>query len=328
MSRDADSPIDKKTLWAIITVVVLAVLVLALILVLRERRQEQPQQPPAPAPGQGPGPEQLPFPGPTAPADTSVHLTLGNPSGATDDPANADNYLMRKPYFALSYNNGKGAPNWVSWALTASDLGSAPRVEFYPDTSLPNTFRHITPHDYAGSGFDRGHLCPHSDRASTPEASRATFEMTNMVPQAPHLNQQAWADMEDYCRSMVKRRPQALYIIAGPSGQGGEGSKGPAESIGKGRVVVPAKCWKVVLAVENGTGSADDLGRVNSGSRAIAVVMPNDQSVGHGWARYRTSVAEVEALTGYKFFDRVPQDIIKPLKARVDDETVTSPRRP
>jgi endonuclease G len=83
---------------------------------------------------------------------------------------------------------------------------------------------------------------------------------------------------------------------------------------------VPAKCWKVVLAVENGTGSADDLGKVTSASRVIAVVMPNDQSVKHGWTRYRTSVDEVEALTGYKFFDRVPPDIIRPLKARVDSE--------
>jgi endonuclease G len=310
---------DQTTVRTIIGVAVVLVLLISFVVnTLRERQQEQPQQVPAPAPRQEPGPEQAPAP--TAPADSSVHLTMGNPSGATDDPANADNFLMRKPYFALAYNDGKGTPNWASWALTASDLGAAPRVEFYPDTALPPAFRHIYPRDYANSGFDRGHLCPHSDRASTPEASRATFVMTNMVPQAPHLNQQAWADMEDYCRTMVRRRPSALYVVAGPSGQGGEGSKGQADTVGNGRVAVPAKCWKVVLAVENGTGSADDLGKVTSSSRVIAVVMPNDQSVKHGWTRYRTSVDEVEALTGYKFFDRVPADIIRPLKARVDNE--------
>ncbi|MBN9520987.1 DNA/RNA non-specific endonuclease [bacterium] len=159
-------------------------------------------------------------------------------------------------------------------------------------------------------------------RAAVAESARATFVMTNMIPRAPHLNQQGWADMEDYCRAMVRRRPTALYIVAGPTGQGGEGSKGQADTVGNGKVVVPAKCWKVVLAVENGTGSADDLGRVNSASRVFAVVMPNDQSVGHGWARFRTSVDEVEGLTGYKFFDRVPPDIIGPLKSRVDSEAV------
>ena len=53
------------------------------------------------------------------------HLALGNPSNATEN--DADNYLMAKPFFALSYNNSKGTPNWVSWHLTYTDLGSATR---------------------------------------------------------------------------------------------------------------------------------------------------------------------------------------------------------
>src|SRR5258707_53869 len=51
---------------------------------------------------------------PAVPID-SPHLLLGNPSGATPDPANENNYLMPKPYYALSYNNSAGTPNWVSW---------------------------------------------------------------------------------------------------------------------------------------------------------------------------------------------------------------------
>ena len=112
-------------------------------------------------------------------ADASVHLTMGNPSGATADPQNRDNYLLRKPYFALAYNNAKGTPNWVSWRLQKSDLGNAPRAQFFPDPELPKGFKHVTPKDYTGSGFDRGHLCPHSDRARTPEMSRATLAAGN-----------------------------------------------------------------------------------------------------------------------------------------------------
>src|SRR5262249_3889522 len=132
------------------------------------------------------------------------HLKMGNPSGAREDPKDRDNYLMKKPYFALSYNNERGSPNWVSWRLTTDGPGQAPRVEFYPDPALPHGFRRVLPRDYSGYGFDRGHLCPHSDRGGSREASRATFAMTNMVPQAPNLNQQAWADFEDYCRHLVR----------------------------------------------------------------------------------------------------------------------------
>jgi endonuclease G len=225
---------------------------------------------------------------------------------------------MRKPYFALSYNNSKGTANWVSWCLRASDLGPEPRGEFYPDPDLPRSFKHVTPHDYTGTGFDRGHLCPRSDRTATAESVAATFAMTNIVPQSPHCNQRAWADLEDYCRDLVTKQGQTLYLVAGPAGQGGEGSKGPADTIADGKVTVPAKCWKVALAVDGGTGGPEDAARVGPDSRLIAVIMPNDQSVGHGWARYRTSARDVEELTGYHFFDRVPADVIGPLKASVD----------
>ena len=90
---------------------------------------------------------------------------------------------------------------------------------------------------------------------------------------------------------------------------------------------LPAKCWKVVLALDNAAGSADDVNKVAPDSRVIAVVMPNDQTVTHGWAKYRTSARELEQMTGYKFFDRVPAGVIYPLKDKVDDEHIPPGRR-
>ena len=83
--------------------------------------------------------------------------------------------------------------------------------------------------------------------------------------------------------------------MAGPAGQGGVGEKGPAKTIGKNNVVVPAVTWKVVMVLN--AGAAPD-----RNTRLIAVVMPNDQTVDENWAKYRTSVKEVEKLTGYTFF--------------------------
>jgi endonuclease G len=314
---------DRNSARAVITVAGLLIVGL-LILWLRSPENNGPPPPEGPASTQ---PDREPG-GQPSPADASIHLAMGNPSGATADPANADNYLMRKEYFALSYNNAEGTPNWVSWSLKEGDLGSAPRADFYPDPDLPATFKHVKPGDYSGSGFDRGHMCPHSDRASTEDASRATFVMTNMIPQAPNCNQGAWADLEDYCRDLVVKKRQTLYIVAGPHGQGGVGSKGPANRIGHPeKVTVPASCWKVVLALDDGKGDAGDVRRVSRDSRVFAVVMPNDQAIEHSWAKYRTSAREVEKLTGYNFFDRVPADIIGPLKERVDHERIPAGRR-
>jgi endonuclease G len=254
----------------------------------------------------------------------SPDMLMGNPSNATADASNADNFLMVKPYFALSYNNAKGTPNWVSWRLTDADIGSAPRVPFYPDEDLPSGFRMVTPADYTGSGFDRGHMCDHSDRSATPEASHATFVMTNMIPQSPYVNEEAWAQLEAYCRNLVEREHKHLYIISGPAGQGGEGKKGPKTQIGKRTpVIVPAQCWKVIMVLDGGPG--DDLQKVNANTRLIVVIMPNDMTVGEEWAGYRVSVRAVEQLTGYTFFDRVPMAIIERLKAGVDSERIPHP---
>ena len=89
---------------------------------------------------------------------TNVHLLLGNPSCATTSVTNLNNYLMIKPQYALSYNNSKGTPNWVSWQLNQSWLGIVDRQNnFRPDGMLPTEFARITPTIYAGSGYDKGH---------------------------------------------------------------------------------------------------------------------------------------------------------------------------
>jgi endonuclease G len=306
-----------RRLSQLLTTAVLVAAAVLIVLVLADQfgglRQE-----PEPVPGQD---------GPPGPADTSIHLLLGNPSRATDDPADSDNFLMRKPEYALSYNNAKGTPNWVSWRVQKADLGNAPRPQFYPDPDLPRRFKHVTPHDYTETGFDRGHMCPHSDRGATPESSNATFAMTNIVPQAPSLNQKAWADFEEYCRDLVRKRDRVLYIVAGPQGRGGDGKKGPADTIANGKVTVPAKCWKVAVVIDGGTGELDDLARIGPRTRVIAVVMPNEESVAHGWAKYRMSVREIEGLTDYRFFDRVPAAVADELKSQTDTEHVP-PARP
>ena len=91
-------------------------------------------------------------------------------------------------------------------------------------------------------------------------------------------------------------------------------------------VTVPAKCWKVVAVLDENAGEADDATKIGPHTRLIGVIMPNEQSVGHGWAKYRVSVGEIENLTGYRFFDQVPADVIDLLKNKVDNEHVPPPR--
>src|SRR5262249_12691928 len=155
-------------------------------------------------------------------------------------------------------------------------------------------------------------------RAANRAMSYATFVMTNIIPQSDHVNQRAWNELEKYCRDLVKKHHKRLYIIAGPEGEGGVGKLGPKSTLADGKVVVPARSWKVILVLNEGRG--DDLRQVNRRTRIIAVVMPNNEKVGYAWAHFRVSVAKVEELTGYQFFTAVPARILNPLKLEVDRE--------
>jgi endonuclease G len=246
----------------------------------------------------------------------SAHLlVMGNPSDATTEVTNADNYLILRPQYALSYNRSKAIPNWVSWQLNNSWLGTRPRPPFMPDTTLPRGWYRVLPGDYSGSGFDRGHMAPAADRNKTPADSVAVFLMTNIIPQAPDNNQGPWADLENYSRDLVKQGKE-LYIIAGGSGTGGTGTNGAKTTIASGKVAVPANTWKIIVVLDRpGLGWRG----VTNTTRVIAVTMPNQQGIkAQDWKSFRKSVDEIEAQTGYDFLRNVPTPIQAVIEAKVD----------
>ncbi|MEO6246168.1 MAG: DNA/RNA non-specific endonuclease, partial [Opitutaceae bacterium] len=194
----------------------------------------------------------------------ALQLQLGNPSGATADPANQTRYLIRRAQYGLDYNNTTHEPNWVSWNLTAGDSGASGRGDFATDTSLPNGFRRVTPGDYTNSGFDRGHMCPSADRTMTETDNQVTFLMSNIIPQTPDQNQGVWANFESYCRALANIGHE-LLIVSGPGGFGGT-------AIASG-VAIPGFAWKIVVAVPVGPGAAAT--RITAATRVIALKIPN-----------------------------------------------------
>jgi len=144
--------------------------------------------------------------------------------------------------------------------------------------------------------------------------------MTNIVPQSNENNAGAWNQLEIYCRHLVHDKGKELYIISGPQGIRGQGRNGFRNKIAGGKVTVPSNIWKVIMVLD-ANDNDDDLQRVDENTRLIAVIVPNDRTVPEdNWWKYRVSVKEVEELTGYTFFDKVPGKVIDPLKAEIDDE--------
>lgn len=238
-----------------------------------------------------------------------IYLAFGNPSNATNNPSNADNYLMVNNDYALSYNNSRGSANWVAWRITAGDFGGAERQnDFRPDPNLPKNFTRITPADYTGSGFDRGHLCPSADRSASQESNSRTFYMTNMTPQTPDLNRNVWNDFETYSRDLVKKTGVDLYVVAGCYGEKGKLKK---------KISVPTNCWKIIAAVPSGA----DFSAINADSQVTAVDMPNTAFPGKtDWRKFRTTVRAVEQKTNLNLLSNLPQNLQDTLENRVDNK--------
>lgn len=251
---------------------------------------------------------------------SSEHLVMGNPSNAVTNVNQPANYLLEKPQYAVSYNRDLGRPNWVSWHLSSNWIGSVARQnDFRNDTTLPAGWYQVQATDYSGSGFDRGHHCPSGDRTNTVADNSATFLMSNMMPQSPDNNQGPWEALETYCRTLVSQGNE-LYIVAGGSGSGGQGSNGGTTyTVANGHVGVPFQTWKVILVLPNASGN--DVSRVTTSTRTIAVIMPNIQGIRtNDWKTYRVSVDQVEALTGYNFFSNVSTSIQSVIESRVDNQ--------
>jgi endonuclease G len=242
-------------------------------------------------------------------ADPSPHLALGVPEDG--DPS--DDYVMRKPQYALSYNAKLNVANWVSFELDAGWFGDVPRHrgKFLEDPDLPADFYHAKHDDYTNSGYDRGHMVRSEERTRSVEDNKATFLMTNILPQYHDLNAGPWLRLEERCEELTRRQKKKLYLIAG----GVLRRDGRGETIGHG-VAVPKTFFKVAVVLEPGQ-SVDD---VNESTEILAVLMPNDQGIiGEGWERYRTTIDEIERRTGYELLSALPESIQRALEAKKSD---------
>ncbi|HZL42946.1 MAG TPA: DNA/RNA non-specific endonuclease, partial [Verrucomicrobiae bacterium] len=218
---------------------------------------------------------------------------------------------------SIDYDDDLGEPNWVSWDLTAGDIGSSGRSpDFFTDTTLPSGFYQVLPGDYSGSGFDRGHMCPSADRTDNTTDNDLVFYMSNIIPQAPDNNQGVWADFESYCRSLAQGGNE-LLIICGPSGFTG------SRILPSLAAAIPAYTWKIVVVVPPGAGTA--LSRITGATRTIALKIPNTNGVSSVWQNFVTSASQIEVDTGFSFFTSLPPEIASSLRSKVDGQNNLAP---
>ncbi len=78
---------------------------------------------------------------------------------------------------------------------------------------------------------------------------------------------------------------------------------------------VPSNCWQVVVVLTVGN---NDVARVGTSTRIIAINTPNDNAINSAWGGYRTTVDAIEVASGLDLLSALPLGVQNVVEARTD----------
>jgi endonuclease G, mitochondrial len=152
---------------------------------------------------------------------------------------------------------------------------------------------YVLPREYAHSGYDQGHLAPAGDFSYSQSASDGTFVMSNMSPQKPKLNRQAWRILEAQVRKWICGE-ERVVVITGPI------FSDHPETLKEG-LAIPIQYFKIVI---------DD----TPPKKALAFIYNQTDSKVAVTDRV-VSIDEVEKKSKIDFSDQLPEEIRPRMRA-------------
>ena len=196
--------------------------------------------------------------------------------------------IIKHSGFILKYVEAYEQASWVAYELTAQETnGKFKRTnKFRTDPSVKT--KTADDLDYAGSGYDRGHLAPAADMGWSAAAMNESFYYSNMSPQDKSFNRGIWKNLENQVRVWA-RAYDTVYVVTGPVLSAG------LPVIGPNKVAVPELYYKVILDY------------TLPEKKAIAFVLPNQPSAME-LTEFSVSIDSVERLTGIDFFPQLPDE--------------------
>lgn len=207
--------------------------------------------------------------------------------------------IVRHAGFDLSYNEKYEQASWVAYILTREEVesGSEERTDnFRPDTAVITGSAVLK--DYAGSGYDRGHLAPAADMKWSAQAMSESFLLSNMSPQVPGFNRGVWSRLEAKVREWAVEN-DSLLVITGPV------LEDISTYIGDSHVGVPGAYFKIIADISSPE------------YKVIAFLLENNTS-GKDIFSFAVTVDSVEKVTGFDFFSKLPdQDMVEWFESRL-----------
>lgn len=106
--------------------------------------------------------------------------------------------------YTAGFDTDARCPAWVEYDLEPSEIVQADRapIPFKSDGRVAEASDNAE--DYAGSGYDRGHMAPAADFNFNRQALEETYLYSNVCPQLPAFNRGRWAEIEREAREIAK----------------------------------------------------------------------------------------------------------------------------
>jgi endonuclease G len=231
-----------------------------------------------------------------------VHAPYGFPQTQGVQP------ICRQAYL-VGYDANAKIPKFVTYELMPQNaLGCVARTNaFAADQSVPNGAK---PDDYAGTGYDKGHMSPDGDLSWDTQVEYESFLMTNMAPQAGSLNRGIWKLLETSVRGWSVQRNQSYTVYVGSLYGAGD------KIIGNG-VIVPHGFYKIVI--NNQTNE------VAGWSFPHVAPYPN---LGNDLTKFRSPIAQIQQVAGVHYaFPKNAKELAPGQEWPVDFGALTNAKR-
>lgn len=205
--------------------------------------------------------------------------------------------IIQNHTYTVGYNVDLNNPAWVAYEIF--DVSGEPqkweRPPFKADSRLHNA---VQPEDYSQSGYDRGHLAPNFGigRCYGSKGAEETFLMSNITPQPHGMNAGPWKVLEMRESLNYSARFNRVAIVTGPLFY----HRQPRKI--KGKIALPDAFFKIIVV------------RNSLGLIPYAYLIPQDAE-GVELEKYRTSIDEIEKLSGLDFFPKLDDETERALEA-------------
>ena len=215
--------------------------------------------------------------------------------------------------YSVCFSSEHHCPVWVAAPRHSMYSGSASRTDAYTqDPEIPSEIQYRKKD--ADSGCNNGHMLGSAERTSSTATNKQVFYFSNIAPQYSdtfNTGGGAWNNLEDHIDDLVCR--DTLYTVIGcyfdtyTDKYGNTGTPKKISFGGRSDVSKPTMFYYALLRTKSGNTGKSVKDCSASELQCAAFVICHEQDKGHKpQSKDIISIEELEALTGFTYFENVP----------------------